>query len=88
MGPESPMKSIVNSSFWKARPTRWLLLAAIALAWNVPASAAPISYTGTMVAKTGDTIDGKTLTGFKQPYCSTKLLRDCFGLGNLSDPIV
>jgi len=61
------MKSIVNSSFWKARKTRWPVLALIALAWNVPASAAPISYTFTMVAKTGDTIDGKTLAGFKQP---------------------
>ena len=61
------MKYILNSSFWKAMQTRWGLLATIALAGSVPISAAPIPYTFTVVAKTGDTISGKTLTGFKQP---------------------
>jgi hypothetical protein len=61
------MKYILNCSFWKVKQTRWALLAAIALAWSLVVCAAPIAYTLTVVANTGDTIGGKTLTGFKQP---------------------
>jgi hypothetical protein len=48
------------------------MLPAVALALTVPGRsiadrAVPISYTLTLVAKTGDTIGGKTLTGFKLP---------------------
>jgi hypothetical protein len=43
------------------------LLAAIAVAGSVPLPAAPIDYSFTVVAKTGDIISGKTLIGFKQP---------------------
>ena len=61
------MKYILNSSLWKAMRVRWGLFAAIALAGSVPLPADPIAYTFTMVAKTGDIISGKTLTGFNQP---------------------
>jgi hypothetical protein len=58
---------MLKSSFWKPKQTQWSLLAMIALASSVLISAAPIGYSLTVVAKTGDTIGGKTLTGFKQP---------------------
>jgi hypothetical protein len=61
------MKYIFNSLLWKAMQVGGGLLAAIALAGSVPLPAAPIAYTFTVVAKTGDIISGKTLTGFKQP---------------------
>ena len=61
------MKYILNSSLWKAMQVRWGLFAAIALAGSVPLPAAPIAYTFTVVAKKGDIISGKTLTGFNQP---------------------
>jgi hypothetical protein len=62
------MKFSLNSSLWKAMRMRCgLLLAAIAVAGSVPLPAAPIDYTFTVAAKTGDIISGKTLTGFKQP---------------------
>jgi hypothetical protein len=56
----------------KPKPRLWALLAAIALALPVPDRkvadrTVPINYTLTLAAKTGDTIDGKTLTGFKLP---------------------
>jgi hypothetical protein len=61
------MKHILNFSPGKAMQVRWGLLAAITLAGSVPLPAAPIGYTFTVVAKTGDIISGKTLTGFRQP---------------------
>src|ERR1700733_6954573 len=61
------MKYILKSSLWKAMQVRWGLFAAIVLAGSIPLPAAPIDYTLTVVAKTGDIISGKTLTGFKQP---------------------
>jgi len=61
------MKYSLSSSFRKARQVGWGLLAAVAVAGSVPARADPIAYTLTVVAKTGDTISGKTVTGFKQP---------------------
>lgn len=61
------MKHIFNSLLWKAIQVGGGLLAATALAGIVPLPAAPIPYTFTVVAKTGDIISGKTLTGFKQP---------------------
>ena len=61
------MKYSLSSSFRKAIQVEWGLLAAVAVAGTVPARADPIAYTLTVVAKTGDTIGGKTLTGFKQP---------------------
>jgi hypothetical protein len=61
------MKYILNCSFWKAKQARWVLLAAIALAGNLVVCAGPMAYSLAVVAKTGDTIGGKTLTGFKQP---------------------
>jgi hypothetical protein len=47
--------------------TRWTLFAALALAMSVPVLAASIGYDFTMMAKTGDMISGKTLTGFRLP---------------------
>jgi hypothetical protein len=47
--------------------TRWTLFAALALSMSVPALAASIAYDFTMMAKTGDMISGKTLTGFRLP---------------------
>jgi hypothetical protein len=61
------MKYSLNSSLRKPIQVGWGLLAAVAVAGSVPARADPIAYTLTVVAKTGDTISGKTLTGFKQP---------------------
>ena len=61
------MKYILNFSLWKAMRVRWGLLAAIALTGSIPLPADPIAYTFTVVAKTGDIISGKTLTGFHQP---------------------
>lgn len=54
------------------KPTLWVMLPAAALAFTVPVRsivdrAAPVSYTLTVVAKTGDTIDARTLTGFHLP---------------------
>ena len=56
----------------KPKQALWAMLPAVALALTVPGRsiadrAVPISYTLTLVAKTGDTIGGKTLTGFKLP---------------------
>ena len=61
------MKYIFKPSLWKAMQVRWGLLAVIALAARAPLPADSIAYTFTVVAKTGDIISGKTLTGFKQP---------------------
>jgi hypothetical protein len=61
------MKYILNFLFWKAMQVSWGLFAAIVLAGSVPLPADPIAYTFTVVAKTGDIISGKTLTGFNQP---------------------
>jgi hypothetical protein len=61
------MKFSVSSSVRTAKQTRWALFAAIALACNVLVRSAPIAYTLTVLAKTGDTIGRKTLTGFKLP---------------------
>jgi len=47
--------------------TRWTVFPALALAMSIPTLAAPITYHFTAVAKTGDMINGKTLTGFKLP---------------------
>src|SRR6476620_631505 len=47
----SQSKSSLNLAIWRMHPD----------------CAAPINYTLTVVAKTGDTISGKTLTGFKLP---------------------
>ena len=46
---------------------RWSLIPALALSLSVPTFGAPIGYDLTVVAKTGDRISGKTLTGFKLP---------------------
>ena len=61
------MKCILNSSLWNAMQVRRSLLAAIVFAGSIPLPAAPIDYAFTVVAKTGDIISGKALTGFKQP---------------------
>ena len=61
------MKYIFNSSLGKAMQVACGLLAAFTLAGSVPVPAAPTAYTFTVVAKTGDIISGKTLTGFNQP---------------------
>jgi hypothetical protein len=61
------MKHILNTFCWKAMQVRWGLLTVIASAGSVPLPAAPAAYTFTVVAKTGDIISGKTLTGFNQP---------------------
>lgn len=66
------MKYALNSHLWKLRQARWALLPVVALALGVPGravphSAFPIAYTLAVIAKTGDTISGKTLTGFKLP---------------------
>ena len=61
------MNYILNSSLRKAMQVGWGLLAAIALARSAPLPAAPLGYTFTVVAKTGDIISGKTLSGFNQP---------------------
>ena len=60
--------------FQLGRPTQtlWAILPAIVLALAGPDRrvvdrAVPITYTLTLVAKTGDTIGGKILTGFKLP---------------------
>jgi hypothetical protein len=47
--------------------TRWTPFLTLAVAMSVPSLAAPTTYDFTVVAKTGDTISGKTLTGFKLP---------------------
>jgi hypothetical protein len=47
--------------------TRWTVFPALALAMSITTLAAPIRYYFTAVAKTGDMISGKTLTGFKLP---------------------
>jgi len=46
---------------------RWTLIPALALVLGFPTLAAPLGYNLTVVAKTGDRISGKTLTGFKLP---------------------
>lgn len=61
------MNCALNSPLGKAKQTLCVLLPLIALAFSVPDCEAPINYTLTVVAKTGDTISGKTLTGFKLP---------------------
>ena len=73
------MKYILNSSLWKAMQVRLGLLVAIALAGSVPLAADPIAYTFTVVAKTGDIISGKTLTGFNQPSFGPPPQRDDVG---------
>jgi hypothetical protein len=65
--PGTQMKYIFNSSLGKAMQVACGLLAAFTLAGSVPVPAAPTAYTFTVVAKTGDIISGKTLTGFNQP---------------------
>jgi len=60
-------------AFQTLRPSRQVRPSApncaclLALVLSVPALAAPIGYNLTVVAKTGDRIDGKTLTGFRLP---------------------
>ena len=56
----------------KSKPALWAMLPAVMLVLAVPdrrvsERAVPTSCTLTLVAKTGDTIGGKTLTGFKLP---------------------
>jgi hypothetical protein len=58
------MDYALKSPLGKAKQTQCVLLPLIALTFSVP-DAAPINYTLTVVAKTGDMISGKTLTGFK-----------------------
>lgn len=61
------MRYALKSQLRKVKQTPWALPLAIMLVLSVPVRGNPLSYTLTVVAKTGDTIDGKTLTGFKLP---------------------